>query len=319
MVICKVRLRSYAELFLNGRQSSSLRFLVQNLPECAAENLLLGGGGHSAGLEELAVKVELAVEFIEIVPEDIGAEDQLFEGADVGFRGVGADDVVPPEDGLEECQIGLFLVKTGAGEIEEQIGIPTANFGGPRVVRVAEVGTDESEFGEAAGDEVEGGDPHTVGADVHGFGEIAAVDDAGVEHDDHAVLLGAFVEGPVAAVVETILGAGEFAEAAEAGVMEVVDELEGARIVERHLTETEETIGVGGHEGFDVGDVFGGGDEEGLAVGGAELLGVLREKCRVAVVMDVGVDELGLAGFGGVSGEEGEEGQEREAGHWGRV
>ena len=140
-----------------------------------------------------------------------------------------------------------------------------------------------------------------------------------MEHDDHAVLLGAFVEGPVAAVVETILGAGEFAEAAEAGVMEVVDELEGARIVERHLTETEETIGVGGHEGFDVGDVFGGGDEEGLAVGGAELLGVLREKCRVAVVMDVGVDELGLAGFGGVSGEEGEEGQEREAGHWGRV
>ena len=75
---------------------------VEDAPEGAAEDLFLRSGGDAAGLEELTVEVEFAVEFVEVVAEDVGAEDEFFESADVGFGGVRADDVVPPEDGFEE-------------------------------------------------------------------------------------------------------------------------------------------------------------------------------------------------------------------------
>ena len=86
--------------------------------EGAVEDVLLGGFGDVAGLQELFVEVEFAVEFGDFTVEDVGAEDEFFKRADVGFGGVGADDAVPPEDGFEVGEVGLLLVEGGAGDVE---------------------------------------------------------------------------------------------------------------------------------------------------------------------------------------------------------
>ena len=82
--------------------------------------------------------------------------------------------------------------------------------------------------------------------------------------------------------------------------MERIDEFERIGMVERHLPDTEETIGVGGDEGFDAGHVLLRGDEKRLAIDGFQLFVEFGEKGGIAVVVDMGVDQFRAAGLGGV-------------------
>ncbi len=72
--------------------------------------------------------------------------------------------------------------------------------------------------------------------------------DSGVKQDNHSILFGALVNGPVSAIIVRILRLRHFTETAEAGVVETVNRVEGIGRVKLNLTQADEPMGMALHK-----------------------------------------------------------------------
>jgi hypothetical protein len=159
-------------------------------------------------------------------------------------------------------------------------------------------------FWKTPGDVVERGDAHAVHADVLRDVRFRPVHDAGVKQDDHAVLLGARVDGGVGGIVIVLERAGDFTEAAKAGSVEPIDLMQHVRSIKLDLAETDQPIGMLLDGILHAVEIFGIGHQEGEAIGLVEPHQEPLEKGGVAVVVQVSVDELGLGEGQGEAGEQ---------------
>jgi hypothetical protein len=98
--------------------------------------------------------------------------------------------------------------------------------------------------------------------------------------------------------VEVPQGPRDFAETAEAAVVEAVDPLQRAGVVEPDLAEADQAVGVLDQQRLGSVEVLRLDQEEGLAIDAVEAADELFEEPRVAVVVDMSVDKAAV-GLGG--------------------
>src|SRR5208282_657463 len=98
--------------------------------------------------------------------------------------------------------------------------------------------------GPVASDQIKTRGAHAVETDIRRFIRVRTRHNTGVKEQNHVVLCGAIVDGPVGLIVIVLQGRGNLAQSAKSRLMKAVDLVENIRIVELDISKADEAIGV---------------------------------------------------------------------------
>jgi hypothetical protein len=121
------------------------------------------------------------VKFLQISTKDIRAKDEFLKGASTAGRSMRAHDSSPPEDGGEEAIIVLLLDESSARNVEIEIGVPPSNFGRLRVIRISQMGADNSQLWPVSSNQVKSRNPAPIKTYVRRLFRMQSIYDAGVK------------------------------------------------------------------------------------------------------------------------------------------